>query len=325
MRVDDLGFDDLEIDDLVIGVDGGGTKTVAWLGRLTDAGADPIGRGLSGPSNPGVVGLAQALATLGQAIDGAFADAGVASGRVPAACLAISGTERSVHREAILQWAAQRSLATKVQLAGDAEAVLASGSADGWGVALIAGTGSFAFGRDLEGLTVRVGGWGYLFGDEGSGHALGIAGLRAAAQHADGRGPETSLLSALLARFQLTEPRALITTFYGAQRDTGTSPAELAPLVTAAAAAGDAVAMRLTLGAAEDLARLVIAACDQLKLPPHTFPLAIAGGLLCHSSLMRERFEAALAARDHLTRAVTLVEQPVQGALMLARRAACRP
>ena len=51
---------------------------------------------------------------------------------------------------------------------------------DGVGVALIAGTGSVAFGRAADGRTIRCGGWGYLLGDEGSGYAIGRAALRLA-------------------------------------------------------------------------------------------------------------------------------------------------
>ena len=63
---------------------------------------------------------------------------------------------------------------------------------DAMGVALISGTGSFAFGRNAGGDTARVGGWGFRFGDEGSGYALAVAGLRAACRWADGRGPAAS-------------------------------------------------------------------------------------------------------------------------------------
>lgn len=316
----------LPLADLVIGVDGGGSKTVAWLDQCSRGQSnDPLGRGEAGPSNPGVAGTRQTLAMLDQAIDAAFTDAGVPPGRVAAACLAISGTERSAHRAAILQWADDRSLATHVQLTHDADAVLASGPRP-WGVALIAGTGSFAFARDLQGLTVRVGGWGYLFGDEGSGHALGVAALRAVAQAADGRGPATSLLPHVLDACQVTEPRELTRVLYsgpsaGEPQQRHALLAQLAPLVTAEAEAGDDVALQLADEAARDLARLVVAACDQLKLPPHRFPLAIAGSVVCQSPLMRARLEAALAERDHLTSAITLVPQPARGAVELARRA----
>jgi len=333
-----IGSAAMNAEDLVLGIDGGGTKTVAWLAERNEPGANVgdkhsaatdgdnsvtcVGRGESSASNPGVVGSVQAIATLESVISDAFSDAGVEHGTVAAACLAISGTERSVHRSTIVDWAAARSLAKNIRLINDAEAVLAGGSRDGWGVALIAGTGSFAFGRNPQGVTARVGGWGYLFGDEGSGHALGVAGLRAAAHDADGRGPSTSLLSSVMGRFGVDDPRELVSMFYGSANDARHRPAELAPLVTAAAEGGDDVALRIVRGAAGDLAQLVMATCRQLDFSPHAFPLAVAGGVLNRSPLMFDAFQTALSERDHLTPSIRLVADPVRGAVILARHAA---
>ncbi len=310
----------MDADELVLGVDGGGTKTVAWLARANGDSAVPVGSGEAGPTNPGVVGPERALTALGHAIDAAFAELAIPPRRVAAACLAVSGSEQSSWRDAMLQWAADRELASRVQLINDAEAVLAAGSPSGWGIALIAGTGSFAFGRNLHGQTARVGGWGYLFGDEGSGHALGTAGLRAAAHDADGRGPTTRLLPRLLSHFDLREPRELVARFYREAGDQHKFIAGLAPLVTAAAAEGDEVAMRLARDAAQDLANLVVATCGQLQLAPATFPLGIAGGVLCNSELMHAYFKSELAAHNHATTCITSVHHPVQGAVILAQR-----
>ena len=93
-------------------------------------------------------------------------------------------------------------MARSVRIVHDAVPILAAGSPEGWGVALISGTGSLAFGRDRQGRSCRAGGWGFLFGDEGSGYAIALAGLRAAAQAADGRAPATRLLEGFLERFQ---------------------------------------------------------------------------------------------------------------------------
>ena len=84
-------------------------------------------------------------------------------------------------------------LARHVEVTNDAAILLAAGTPDGWGVALVSGTGSIAFGRAPDGRTARGGGWGYLLGDEGSAYALVLAGLQAVARAADGRGEPTCL------------------------------------------------------------------------------------------------------------------------------------
>ncbi len=314
----------MNADELVLGVDGGGTKTVVWLAKADDVAAEPVGKGAGGATNPGVVGAKQALETLDQAIDAAFADLGVRRGRVAAASLAISGTERSAHRETILQWAADTQLARHLEMINDAEAVIAAGLPDRWGVALIAGTGSFALGRNRSGQTVRVGGWGYLFGDEGSGQAIGTAGLRAATQWADGRGPQTSLLPRFLDWFKVAEARELITVMYTGAGELRQRAAQLAPIVGEAAQQGDGVAAAIVRQAAADLARMVVAASARLERTSSHLPLALAGGVLCHCALVRESLLVELASCDCTPSPMTLVEHPVQGAVNLARRAAAR-
>jgi N-acetylglucosamine kinase-like BadF-type ATPase len=136
--------------------------------------------------------------------------------------------------------------------------VLAAGTPHGWGVAVIAGTGSLAFGRDLAGRTARAGGWGFLFGDEGSAYAIAVDGLRAAAQAADGRGPATQLLPAFERRWNLPDAPALIPAVYAIAGDRA-AVAALAAVVAAAAAAGDGVAQRILDEAAGRLADMVAA------------------------------------------------------------------
>src|SRR5207302_776208 len=96
----------------------------------------------------------------------------------------------------------------------DAALLLAAGTPEGWGVAVVAGTGSMAFARAADGRTARAGGWGPLLGDEGSGYAIALAGLRAAARSADGRAQVTPLTDRLLAAYGLTRPQELIGAVY---------------------------------------------------------------------------------------------------------------
>ena len=172
---------------LLLGVDGGGSKTVAWL-ATGDPGESPrtLGRGAAGPSNPLAVGFDTALANLDTAIDAAFRDAQSARCRVAAATLGLAGSDRGTVREKVEQWAcgefreasgeyrgaSDRQLAERVVIVHDAALVLAAAVGNSSGIALISGTGSLVFGRDTAGRTARAGGWGWLLGDEGSGFAL---------------------------------------------------------------------------------------------------------------------------------------------------------
>lgn len=64
------------------------------------------------------------------------------------------------------------------------------------GVVVSAGTGAVCFGVIGE-HRVRSDGFGYLLGDEGSGFAVGRAGLRAALRAGEGRGPQTTLVASM--------------------------------------------------------------------------------------------------------------------------------
>ena len=304
--------------ELVLGIDGGGTKTVACLAPCGPAGGpECVGRGAAGPSNIQAVGSAEALANLDRAIAAAFADARTEPGPVAAAVLALAGSDRDENRQLIGRWADGRQLARRTLVVHDALPVLAAGTPHGWGVALIAGTGSLAFGRHRDGRTARAGGWGYLFGDEGSAYAIAVAGLRAAAQAADGRGPATQLLPAFQQRWNLPNALALIPAVYPLAGDRA-AVAALASVVTAAAAAGDGVAQRILDEAAGQLADMVAAVVRSLELPA-AVPLAIAGGLLVGDEAVKNLLVAALRGRGLDPEPVAAVADPVVGAVRLAQ------
>jgi len=306
-------------DQFVLGIDGGGTKTVAWLARrFPPAEQSALGRGSAGASNPQAVGFAKAIENLNRAIAAAFADARVKSGPVAAAVLALAGSDRPENRRVLTRWAEDHRLADRFCVVSDALPVLIAGSPDGWGVALIAGTGSFAFGQSRHGRSSRAGGWGFLFGDEGSSYAVALAGLRAAAKSADGRAPATGLLDALLDRLGLQEPQDLVTSVYRIAADRA-AVASLGGVVTSTAAQGDPTAQRILDEAASELAAMVAAVARKLDLAGGPFPLAVAGGLLLGSRNLQDGLEAQIASMGLRPDPIAGVIDPVLGAVKLAQ------
>jgi N-acetylglucosamine kinase-like BadF-type ATPase len=306
--------------EFVLGIDGGGTKTIAWLAcREGTNDWKTIGRGASGPSNPKAVGFDAAFASLDRAIDAAFLEAGLPRREVSAACGALAGSDRDSDRRTIEEWAHRHKLARQWKLVHDAMPLLAAGTPALWGVALIAGTGSMAFGRGMQGATARAGGWGYLLGDEGSGYAISCLALQAAARGADGRGPETALLDRFMKRLDVARPSELVTHIYRPQIDRPTI-ATWSDLVFEAADAGDSVAREIIAQGARGLAEAVAAVCGHLGLRDAPFPLALGGGLLLHQPSYVEAVLRELG-RDGLRAAeVAIVPEPVAGAVLLARQ-----
>jgi N-acetylglucosamine kinase-like BadF-type ATPase len=207
-----------------------------------------------------------------------------------------------------------------VVLTTDAALLLATGTPQGWGLALVAGTGSIAYGQTPEGRTARAGGWGYLLGDEGSAYALVLAALRAVARAADGRSSPTCLTENFLRKLGLNQPQQLIPELYGGGWDRA-SLAALAPLVFAAADAGDSSALALIEQGALDLAAMVSAVACQLEFDRRAVPLALAGGVLMANTSYRERVLRLLPALGLQPDPVGLVHEPARGAVQLARDA----
>lgn len=308
-------------DNLVIGVDAGGTKTTAWIAPLDappgdePACAKPLAVGAASGGNMRAIGFEAAATAVREAIDSAFAAAGLSVQPVAGFCLSAAGAGRSAEQQQWQQWAEVQQVASQVLVTGDAAPILAAASADNVGIALISGTGSLAWARNSAGEIQRAGGWGYLFGDEGSGYAISIAGLKAAARAIDGRGEQTALVSAWLDRFGVSIGTDLIEAVYGSQLSRAAIAAH-ADVVFDVANAGDEVAIQITSDAARDLAEMVKCLAQRPGFLHDDFALGMAGGVLVKQP--KFRIQVADLAGVEPGR-VKLVETPVAGAVALAR------
>jgi N-acetylglucosamine kinase-like BadF-type ATPase len=303
---------------LIIGVDGGGTKTVAWLARWDDIASVVLGRGHAGPGNPRAAGFDTALANIDAAIKAAFVDARLDRITVSAACFCLAGAGREQEQQRITAWAKDLKIADVVSVRGDAEPILAAASRDHTGIALICGTGSLAWGRNAKGEVGRTGGWGYLLGDEGSAYAIARAALTTAVKAADGRGAATVLLDQILRELKAADTAELVERVYAPEM-TRERLAGLASVVFAAAAS-DAVAKAIIETAASDLAEMVDTLRRRLGFQPKGYSLALAGSVILHQPLLRSLLEERLADRDCTPQIIHSVDEPVAGAIALARR-----
>jgi N-acetylglucosamine kinase-like BadF-type ATPase len=307
----------------LIGVDSGGSKTLALV---SDLAGNVLGRGFAGPSNYHSVGAEAAYAALDAAIREAYQTAGMPFSP-KAICLGLGGVDRPEDFAIIQRWAAERYPGVPLEIVNDARLVLAAGTPAGWGIAIISGTGSIVIGRHPDGRTGRAGGWGYLFGDEGSGYALGLAALRAVACAADGRGPQTALTEGVLAFWQLSKPSDLVRRVYGMAQPRP-EIARLAEVVEAACAANDPAACAIVRQAGQDLAlatQAVMRALGFAIATPHAAtatPCALAGSLLVKGAHTPAAFRQASAALGLLLEPLTPVPEPALGAIRLAQNLA---
>ena len=287
-----------------VGVDGGGSKTLAVV---VDAQGHERGHGLASSANHTAVGLEQAVAHIYAAVEEATRTAGC---HLPlhAAWLGVAGIDRPA--DYALLFPHIRDLAAVVHLTNDAELPLSA--LDGTvGVALIAGTGSIALGRDLHGKTARVGGWGHIIGDEGSGYEIGRLGLQAAVRAADGRGQHTTLLELILQQWRLDEASDIIGQVY--PDGDKAMIARVSPLVLMGARAGDKVARKIVQQAVGELALAVVTVSDKLDFPSMQIPLALAGGLLVYETDFRSQVLRRIRRQRSIGQ-LAIVEQPALSA-----------
>jgi N-acetylglucosamine kinase-like BadF-type ATPase len=302
----------------VLGVDGGGTKTCAALAQIDETGQmSVLGRGLSGPANPRATSLRVAQHQILLAIEAAFAAAHQPPTPVAAIGLGLAGTGHPATRSAMEEWCAQLPLAPRCRVVHDAEIILRAGSSTGVGIALISGTGSLAYGSDVQGVTARAGGWGHLWGDEGSAYAIGVAALRAVAQAADRRGAPTQLVELLLRHAGADSPSDLVPIFHPGP-DARRLIAALAPVVFQTAEKGDPVARRIIAGAAEDLSQMVRSVVQALAFESGAYALVCAGGVLIQQKALRESVVTRLTELALPPGSIHLAADPVLGALRLA-------
>jgi len=289
----------------VIGIDGGGTKTTAAI--CTEQGMI-LGRASAGSSNILSRPWEEVEQTLRQVIGEVIAQAGAHRDEVELVLFGLAGADRAPVQERILT-ALEYEFLDRIAVENDAINALYSGTWGEPGVVLIAGTGSIAYGLSANGKRFRVGGWGYLVGDEGSGYEMGARAVRAVLREFDGRGTRTMLTEQLMTHFALNRVDELIHRLYSAANPRK-ELAELSVLVERAAARGDEVALAIVQQAADALIELAVTCLEKTR---ESVPVVLAGGLLAADTLLRRRVIAADAFRSVIPHV-----PPVVGSLVLA-------
>jgi N-acetylglucosamine kinase-like BadF-type ATPase len=299
--------------DFFLGLDGGQSNTTALIG---DARGNIVGWGSAGPCNHVQAAEAQEkfLAVMRDCLSQAAARAGMEGWHFKAACMGMSGGPDD--KAALLHELVE---AEHTVVTHDAMIALAGATSGEPGIIVIAGTGSMAFGQNARGETARAGGWGYIFGDEGSGFDIAKQAVRAVLREHEGWGARTALTPALLEASSSRDANEMLLLFY---RDSWTRSrvADLARTVDRVAEEGDPIAVRVVQQAAQELALLAGSVRRQLWSEGESAIISWAGGAF-QSTVLVERFRLLIALEKE---AVCQSPQhgPAAGALLLAYKAA---
>ncbi len=325
----------------ILGIDGGRTRTTAWL---AGEGGRVLARAAAGPSNPLKVGFddcqRQILRAARLAIRKARLPLSVAAlperrekttvaarrkgsaARTPplqldAVVVGLAGVDRPPVYRKLDKWLRKAIPARRHLLTSDAAIAMYAAIADTPGIIVISGTGSIAYGRDDHGHVLRSGGWGALFDDAGSGYDLGRKAIIAALHDFDGRGPFTQLAARLRKALRIPDMTRVVLLPLTPQKIAG-----LFPLVLDSARRRDFVAQKLCEEAGRDLADLAVALLKRMGWARRAVPVVCAGGVFRVSPRIRRSFAFHLHRRAPKARIVLHRQPPVLGALALARELA---
>jgi N-acetylglucosamine kinase len=311
----------------VLGIDGGGSKTVCIL--MDDA-RQVLGRGEAGASNYQSIGVEATLQSIQSAIHAAIDETRkiTKTVNIEAICLGLAGVGRAADIEVIkgLVQELQNSKSlpiiwdlkpSNVVICNDALVALVGGIGHDVGIVVAAGTGSIVFGRNHQGETKRVGGWGYILGDEGSAYQIAVTGMQAVLKAYDGRDKQTSLIEAFKQHLNLASIEDLIEVIY--RRGWGVKQiAALAPIVDFVAASGDEVANKIIDDAVQELVKATSTVIDVLFSYDSVLEVVTTGSVWRGSSKMHEKFAASIIKKFPFVKVIFPKYEPAYGAGLLA-------
>lgn len=235
-------------------------------------------------------------------------------------CLGMAGVDTHEDRErvtfAIRSYFEQTGVEAKLLVTNDAEIVLMATLDRSFGVLAIAGTGSIVFGRTPDGDCYRVGGWGHLLGDEGSGYRIGLDTLHAVMRSYDGIDPPTAMTPMIEQAYgweRIVELRRYIYQPHIKKQDV----AAFARYAIEAAAAGDPPARRLIERSAAALAEQTSALVRKHAWFAQA-DLVLSGSVFRYSELYRKTFRERLEAAWPDLRLHEARQAPAYGAARLA-------
>lgn len=295
----------------IIGVDGGGTRTVACAADLSGR---ILARVEQGPANYHTIGLAAFAARVARILDDLTSAAGLDRVGLALVSLGLAGADRAQDRELLHAALEGLGLGCPCLIGSDARIALAAGLGDAAaGLVLIAGTGSIAYGRTGSGEIIRAGGWGHLVSDEGSGYDIGRQAIARGLRAMEGRDKPSGLLAAIMDALGVTDIAGLIA-FVHNPATSKAAIAALATTVTAAASAGDELAADILARAGDELAALALSVIARGFPAARPVPVATYGGLLLNNPFIQRRLAARLAGRAEL---LPPGPDPVMGALKI--------
>ena len=300
----------------LIGIDGGGTKTDC---AIADLSGKIIHQSAGRPSNFLVIGVEEAIENIFAlieenlfALEGDFAD-------VKQIVIGVAGAGRDedslLLEKGFKDYADQEGIHFKgVKVLSDAHIALEGAFPASAGCILIAGTGSILFGKDESGTIHRVGGFGRLIGDEGSGYSIGRKALNAVSKASDGRGEETLISELLNAKMNSGFSGSIIYKVYKEKLDV----ASVARIVIKAAEEGDPIAEDILDEEADELVLHIRSLL--IKINTNNLNVAFSGSLIDNKNYYSDLLKRKIKSTLPKIKVIQPAFPPLGGAILFAKR-----
>ena len=299
---------------IYVGIDGGGTRTRCVL---SNEHLDTIAVAEGNASNPLVVGFDNSADTIFRLIKNVCSKSGKKKNINIVAGIAGCGSKTNSDKLKDLllkKLNLSRISVSNLEVVSDAQVAL-EGALDGKpGIILIAGTGSVLLGKDNSGKIYKIGGYGKLAGDEGSGYAIGLKGLQALSKFLDGRGKTTKLANYFTKEFGITNRDEFIAKVYSGSFDV----AAVSKLVLKAADKGDEICQKILTHEIKELI-LHIKAFKKNEKGKKTV-ISFAGSLLTNKNYYSRELKNEIAWSFKNIKLIKPKYPPAMGAVILAKQ-----
>lgn len=295
----------------ILGIEGGGTRTVALM---ADAAGRIVFRHEFGSGNVRLLderGLASLLRSIARAFP-----------KPDAVGLGLAGARTKVDWARVKEACVRIWKKIPIRVTHDLDVALMSDSKQlgkshyDASILVLSGTGSCCFGRAIDGRTTKIGGWGHILGDKGSGYEIGLRGLKAVVFYLDRDGIWSRLGKGLLAATRCNEPSELIDWVAAANKD---EVAALAVEVFAARKKRDAIARNIIVGAVSSLTKDAINCARKLAKKNESAEFVLAGGVFMHQPAFVRETAVAIRKRWPRAKVITLKREGVWGAVALCK------
>lgn len=307
--------------DYILGVDGGGTKTVI---RITDYQGNTVSEIITGAGNYKSVGISLAEENITEGILNAIRQIDNKNGDVffSSSCFGLSGLDskqdEKIFKNIIFNNKIKKLLhPDKITICNDSRIGLAAGTDNKNAIMIICGTGSNCFGINEEGEEAKANGWDFILGDEGSAYEIGVKALRSIMRAFDKRGTKTLLTHTILKELNIEDVQGLIDWCYNIPFSSERFAA-LTKTVCVTAELGDKLSIKLLKDEAMEALLSISVVAKKLKLKSRQFDIIYVGSVFRCEKYFRQVLTEKLKERFPKINFAPLKDKPVSGAIKMA-------